>query len=183
MAGLKGVLVVAQSGGPTAVINASLAGIATAAFQRDDLISGVYGALHGIEGVLNEELIDLSRESPRTLELLRRTPSSALGSCRHKLTDDEYVRIVEVFKAHNVRYFCYIGGNDSMDTAHRVERLAQEYGYELRAMGIPKTVDNDLAHTDHCPGYGSVARCMCVAESEEVHTSDHHSRFGRAKDI
>lgn len=163
MGKLKGVLVVAQSGGPTAVINASLAGVVSRALQHSDVITTVYGALHGIEGVLYEDFVDLGKESPRTLELLRTTPSSALGSCRHKLTEDEYMRIIEVFKAHNVRYFCYIGGNDSMDTAHRVGKLAAEFGYELRAMGVPKTVDNDLAYTDHCPGYGSVARWIAIA--------------------
>jgi 6-phosphofructokinase len=160
---LKGALVVAQSGGPTAVINASLAGVVSRAMRYPDVITGVYGALHGIEGVLYEELIDLAQESPRTLELLKFTPSSALGSCRHKLTEQEYERILEVFKAHNVRYFVYIGGNDSMDTAHRVGRLAASSGYALRAMGVPKTVDNDLAYTDHCPGYGSVARWIAIA--------------------
>ncbi len=160
---LRGALVVAQSGGPTAVINASLAGVVAGALRHSDVITGVYGARHGIEGVLYEELIDFSQESPRTLELLRITPSSALGSCRHKLTEKEYERILQVFKAHNVRYFCYIGGNDSMDTAHRVGQLAAGAGYALRAMGVPKTVDNDLAFTDHCPGYGSVARWIAAA--------------------
>jgi ATP-dependent phosphofructokinase / diphosphate-dependent phosphofructokinase len=163
MADLKGRLVVAQSGGPTAVINASLAGVIAGGLAHPDTITDIYGALHGIEGVLNEDLIDLRRESPHTLELLRRTPSSALGSCRHKLTDGEYDRILDVFRAHDIRYFCYIGGNDSMDTADRVQRLASERGYDLRVMGAPKTVDNDLAFTDHCPGYGSVARWMAIA--------------------
>ena len=163
MAGLKGKLLVAQSGGPTAVINASLAGVVAGGLAHPDAITDVYGALHGIEGVLGEELIDFRRETRRTLDLLRRTPSSALGSCRHKLTDSEYDRILDVFRAHDIRYFCYIGGNDSMDTADRVQRLARESGYELRAMGVPKTVDNDLAFTDHCPGYGSVARWIAIA--------------------
>lgn len=160
---LKGKLVVAQSGGPTAVINASLAGVVAGGMRCPDSITGIYGALHGIEGVLNEELIDFAGESTQTLDLLRATPSSALGSCRHKLTGDEYGRILDVFRAHDIRYFCYIGGNDSMDTAYRVQRLAGEQGYELRSMGVPKTVDNDLAFTDHCPGYGSVARWMAIA--------------------
>lgn len=160
---LKGKLVVAQSGGPTAVINASLAGVVAGGMRCPDSITGIYGALHGIEGVLNEELIDFAGESIQTLDLLRATPSSALGSCRHKLTGDEYGRILDVFRAHDIRYFCYIGGNDSMDTAYRVQRLAGEQGYELRSMGVPKTVDNDLAFTDHCPGYGSVARWMAIA--------------------
>lgn len=155
---LKGKLVVAQSGGPTAAINSSLAGVVQEALAHDDVITAVYGALHGIEGVLYENLVDLGRESRETIEGLRRTPGMALGSCRHKLTPEEYERIVKVFRAHDIRYFVYIGGNDSMDTAYRVEKLAAESGYELRAMGVPKTIDNDLAYTDHCPGYGSVAR-------------------------
>lgn len=155
---LKGNLVVAQSGGPTAVINASLAGVVQEGFRQAGAITGVYGALHGIEGILNEELIDFAQEKPATVELLRYTPSSALGSCRHKVTAQDYERILDVFKAHNIRYFLYIGGNDSMDTAHRVGQLAAEAGYEVRCMGVPKTIDNDLSYTDHCPGYGSVAR-------------------------
>ena len=155
---LKGNLVVAQSGGPTAVINASLAGVVEEGLRSDGAISGVYAALHGILGILNEELIDFGKESSHTIDLLRRTPSSALGSCRHKLTSDDYGRIIEVCKAHNIRYFFYIGGNDSMDTAHRVGVLAAEAGYEMRCMGVPKTIDNDLGYTDHTPGYGSVAR-------------------------
>jgi len=159
---LRGALVVAQSGGPTAVINASLAGVISSALQAP-AITNVLGALHGIEGILYEDLVDLRQETPETIDLLRVTPSSALGSCRHKLSEEEYARIVEVFKAHDIRYFCYIGGNDSMDTAHQVGLLAAESGYELRAMGIPKTVDNDLAYTDHCPGYGSVARWIAAS--------------------
>jgi 6-phosphofructokinase 1 len=155
---LKGNLVVAQSGGPTAVINASVAGVAEEAFKHADVITGVYGSLHGIEGILYEELIDLGQEDRATIHRLVETPSAALGSCRHKLTEADYERILEVFRAHNIRYFFYIGGNDSMDTANRVWRLGAETGYEVRAIGIPKTIDNDLAYTDHCPGYGSVAR-------------------------
>jgi len=162
---LKGNLVVAQSGGPTAVINSSLAGVVQEALAHEE-ITGVYGALHGIEGILYENIVDLGKETPETIEGLRSTPSSALGSCRHKLTPEEYERILEVFQAHNIRYFCYIGGNDSMDTAHRVGRLALDANYELRAMGVPKTVDNDLAYTDHCPGYGSVARWIAISVRE-----------------
>ena len=155
---LKGNLVVAQSGGPTAVINASLAGVVQQGLKYDDTITGVYGALHGILGVLNEELLDFGKEKSEMVDLLRRTPSSALGSCRHKLSPEDYERILEVFQAHDIRYFFYIGGNDSMDTAHRVGQLAADAGYEMRCMGVPKTIDNDLGYTDHTPGYGSVAR-------------------------
>ena len=155
---LKGNLVVAQSGGPTAVINCSLAGVVQEALAHSDVITGVFGALHGIEGILYEEMIDWRAEDPATIDLLCKTPSSALLSCRHKVTTEDYDRILKVFEAHNIRYFFYIGGNDSMDTADRVGRLAAEAGYALRCMGVPKTIDNDLAYTDHCPGYGSVAR-------------------------
>ncbi len=155
---LKGNLVVAQSGGPTAVINASVAGVAEEAFRNADAISGVFGSLHGIEGVLYEDLIDLGKEARATISGLTSTPSAALGSCRHKLTEADYDRIIQVLKAHDIRYFFYIGGNDSMDTAARVSRMGADLGYEVRSVGIPKTIDNDLAFTDHCPGFGSVAR-------------------------
>jgi 6-phosphofructokinase 1 len=158
----KGNLVVAQSGGPTAVINASLAGVILEA-QKNTAIERIYGLVHGIEGALKDELIDLSKETQATIELLIQTPGSALGSCRHKLSDDEYDRILEVFKAHNVRYFVYIGGNDSMDSCHRISEMAEASGYELQVMGVPKTVDNDLAYTDHTPGYGSAARFFALA--------------------
>ena len=159
---LTGALIVGQSGGPTAVINASLAGIVEAALARSQLTS-VLGMLHGIEGALKDELFDLAQEDPQVIRGLVGTPAAALGSCRHKLGLREYERILEVFKAHNVRYFIYIGGNDSMDTAHKVGQLAQESGYEMRVMGVPKTIDNDLALTDHCPGFGSAARYVALA--------------------
>ncbi len=160
-----GTLVVGQSGGPTAVINASLAGIIRAARQAP-AISDIYGLVHGIEGALNEELIDLGQESEETLDLLAETPASALGSCRHKLSDDDYDRILTLFRAHNVRYFVYIGGNDSMDTCHRISELAAATAYEMQVMGVPKTMDNDLALTDHCPGYGSAARFLALASRD-----------------
>ncbi|MCK4967221.1 diphosphate--fructose-6-phosphate 1-phosphotransferase, partial [bacterium] len=162
MAGLKGNLVVAQSGGPTAVINSSLVGVIQEA-QKHNEITGVYGSLHGIEGILYENLIDMNRESAENIEKIKRTPSAALGSCRHKLSDEEYERIIEVFKAHDIRYFIYIGGNDSMNTAYKVGKMTSEMGYELAAMGVPKTIDNDLGFTDHCPGYGSVARWIAMS--------------------
>ena len=154
---IKGNLIVSQSGGPTPVINSSLVGVVHEAL-RQDRIGKIYGALYGIEGVLNEDLIDLRKESPETLELLRQTPGSALGMSRRKLTPDDYGRILDVFKAHNIRYFFYIGGNDSMDTSNKVSKMALERNYELYVVGVPKTVDNDLVITDHCPGYGSAAR-------------------------
>lgn len=162
MSALKGNLLVGQSGGPTAVINASLYGVIKAAAQRDE-IAGVYGCRHGAVGLLTEDLVDLRRESPETLEGLLHTPSAALGASRQKLSDAEYERILQVLRAHHVRYLCYIGGNDSADTCHRVHTLSRQAGYEVRAIGVPKTVDNDLALTDHSPGYGSVARFNAIA--------------------
>ena len=159
---LHGTLVVGQSGGPTPVINASLAGVIGEA-QQHDCFTGVYGLVHGIEGALKEELLDLGNETPENLDLLSRTPASALGSCRHKLSAADYERILEAFRIHNVRHFVYIGGNDSMDTCHRIWSLATEEGYEIQVMGVPKTIDNDLAYTDHCPGYGSAARFLALA--------------------
>ncbi|MCJ7544051.1 MAG: 6-phosphofructokinase [Phycisphaerae bacterium] len=171
MARLKGKAVVAQSGGPTSAINASAAGVIQTALRNDSVFTGVYGSLNGILGVLNEELFDLAQEDPAQIDLLRKTPSAALGSCRHKLKDlskdrADYERILEVFRAHDIRYFFYIGGNDSMDTADKLAHLAREIDYEMIAMGVPKTIDNDLAFTDHCPGYGSVAKFTATSAME-----------------
>jgi len=162
MAELKGNLIVGQSGGPTAVINSSLRGVIEEA-KLHDAIDGIYGTLHGANGLLDEELIDLRQEKETAIEGLSRTPSAALGSCRTKLKDEDVARILKVLEAHNIRFVAYIGGNDSADTCHRIGKLADEAGYELRAIGVPKTVDNDLGLTDHCPGYGSVARFNAIA--------------------
>ena len=159
---LTGKLVVGQSGGPTQVINNTLVGVIEAALGSEQ-ITGVYGSLRGITGVLDDRFIDLARESKETLATLRQTPGAALGTVRFKLKPEDHGRIVEVLRAHDVRYFCYIGGNDSMDTAHKVHLAARDVGYELCSIGAPKTVDNDLAHTDHCPGYGSAARFVALA--------------------
>lgn len=166
----RGVALVAQSGGPTAVINASACGVIQEAL-RCPTITGVLGANRGILGALEEDLFDLAAESPETIEGLLSTPSAAIGSCRYKLgsmtTDREkYERLLAVFQAHNIRYFFYIGGNDSMDTADKVHQLARETGYDLCVVGIPKTIDNDLPWTDHCPGFGSVAKFMAAATME-----------------
>lgn len=156
----------AQSGGPTAVINSSLAGVITEALNHEE-IEEIYGSLNGILGVLQEDLIDLAEESQQTIRALRHTPGSALGTCRYKLRQQEdFDRILEVFQAHNIRYFFYIGGNDSQDTADKISKKAQEVGYELRVIGIPKTVDNDLVVTDHCPGYGSVIKYIATTVRE-----------------
>jgi 6-phosphofructokinase len=175
--GAKGNAIFAQSGGPTAVINSSICGAIQEA-QKHSEISAMYGSIHGILGVLNENMIDLNRESPRTIELLRHTPSSSLGSSRHKLKEEDYDRILKVLTAHDIRYLFIAGGNDSMDTANRVFKMAGEKGYELFVMGLPKTVDNDLPMTDHCPGYGSVARWLALSvrdaglDTEAIYTSD-----------
>ena len=174
--------IVAQSGGPTAVINSSVCGVVQESLKSGK-IGRVYGATNGILGVLKEELFDISAERPETIEALKQTPAAALGSCRYKLKSLEdsradYGRILDVFRAHDIHYFFYAGGNDSMDTADKVNKLAEEGGYELVCIGIPKTVDNDLACTDHCPGYGSVAKYVatCAAEAgrdtESLYTTD-----------
>lgn len=158
---LKGNAIVAQSGGPTAVINCSLAGVIQES-QKHDAIDRLLGSKNGIFGVLNDELFDLNQEDAATVEGLKSTPASALGTTRYKLQDDDYERILDCFKRYNVRYFFFNGGNDSMETCHVVGQLAARENYELRCIGVPKTVDNDLAVTDHCPGYGSVARAITI---------------------
>ncbi|MFN8515215.1 MAG: diphosphate--fructose-6-phosphate 1-phosphotransferase [Chloroflexia bacterium] len=157
-----GNLLVGQSGGATAVINASLVGVIAAALEARE-VGAIVGMRHGIEGLLREELIDLRQQPAGTLERLRRTPSSALGTCRHKLRDDDLDRAMAIIRRYEVRYFLYIGGNDSADTAHRLHERARAEGYDLRVMSIPKTIDNDLPYTDHCPGYGSIARFLALA--------------------
>ncbi|MBI2864649.1 MAG: 6-phosphofructokinase [Chloroflexi bacterium] len=154
---MRGNLIVGQSGGPTAVINGSLLGAIDAALSRPE-VEGIFGALHGVEGLLQNKIVDLRREDRSTLDLVFRTPSAALGSCRYHLMAQDLDRLVAILQQHDVRYFLYIGGNDSADTAHRIARRAADLGYPLRVVGIPKTVDNDLMYTDHCPGYGSIAR-------------------------
>lgn len=175
---MKGNAVVAQSGGPTAVINASAAGVIQAAMGSAD-ITGVFAAHNGILGVLNDALFDLAMEPRTHLEELRWSPASALGSCRHKVrSDQEFEKIIAVFRKHEIRYFFYIGGNDSMDTADKVSKLAARKGYEMRAVGVPKTIDNDLAETDHCPGYGSVVKYLATMtmeagrDTEAMYTAD-----------
>jgi 6-phosphofructokinase 1 len=165
MAELVGNLLVAQSGGPTAVINASLAGVIQEA-GKHECIEEIYGGLNGILGILNEDLIDLNEERARTIEGLKYTPAAALGTCRYKVdfkkrpeqAAKDMDRLFEILQAHNIRYFFYIGGNDSQDTAEKIHARALERTYDLRVIGVPKTIDNDLPHTDHCPGYGSVIK-------------------------
>jgi len=165
---LIGNCLVAQSGGPTAVINASVAGVISEALNQE-CIEEIYGGMNGVLGILKEDLIDLAEESQQNIRGLRYTPASALGTCRFKLKrDQEYERILEVFEAHNIRYFFYCGGNDSQDTADKISKLAQSKGYELRVIGVPKTIDNDLVTTDHCPGYGSVVKYLCSVVKESA---------------
>ena len=162
--------IIAQSGGPTAVINSSVCGVIQEA-KRSKKIGKVLAANNGILGVLKEELFNVSAEKPSSIEALKRTPAAAMGSCRYKLKSldqakADFDRVLDVFKAHNIRYFFYAGGNDSMDTADKVNKLAAERGYELVCIGIPKTIDNDLAYTDHCPGFGSVAKYVATCAME-----------------
>jgi ATP-dependent phosphofructokinase / diphosphate-dependent phosphofructokinase len=163
---LVGNLLVAQSGGPTPVINASLAGVIAEALKHEE-IEEILGGLNGIQGILREELIDLASESQQTVRGLKTTPGAALGTCRYKIKKEaDYDRVLEVFAAHNIRYFLYIGGNDSQDTAAKIDERAKAKGYELRVIGVPKTIDNDLPVTDHCPGYGSVIKHIATTVRE-----------------
>ena len=170
MSQLKGACIVGQSGGPTSVINASAYGVIRTALDNPN-ITAVYGAAHGIKGVLNDRLYDMSQEDAHELELLLNTPSSELGSCRYKIADPDvddtdYKRILEIFKKYDVRYFFYNGGNDSMDTCSKVSRFMAKSGYECRVMGVPKTIDNDLFGTDHCPGFASAAKYIATSCAE-----------------
>lgn len=174
MADLVGNLLVAQSGGPTAVINASVAGVIQEAGRHPDSIEEIYGGLNGILGILKEDLIDILEEKSSTIEGLKHTPAAALGTCRYKIdfknkpdqAAKDMDRLFQVFEAHNIRYFLYAGGNDSQDTAHKLHEEAIKRGYALRVIGVPKTIDNDLPHTDHCPGYGSVIKYNAITVME-----------------
>ena len=163
---LTGACVFGQSGGPTSVINASAYGVIKTALEAPE-ITAVYGAAHGIVGVLDETLYDMGKEDPYELSLLLNTPSSELGSCRYKIKDEKDLqRIREVFEKFNVRYFFLNGGNDSMDTCHKVDNFLSRVGYECRVIGVPKTIDNDLCGTDHCPGFGSAAKYIATTVAE-----------------
>ncbi len=161
----------AQSGGVSAVINASACGVIETARKHRDRIGKVYAGRHGIIGALTEDLIDTTKESPAAIRALRHTPAGAFGSARYKLAGidksrSQYERLIEVFRAHDIGYFFYNGGNDSMDTAHKVSEIGVQLGYPVTCIGIPKTVDNDLAFTDCCPGFGSAAKYIAVATRE-----------------
>ena len=175
---LIGSCIFGQSGGPTAVINASAYGVIKTALEAEE-ITKVYGASYGIKGVLADRLYVMDEEDPEELRLLLNTPSSELGSCRYKMADPEvddtdYKRILEIFKKYDVRYFFYNGGNDSMDTCNKISRYMESVGYPCRVIGVPKTVDNDLYGTDHCPGFGSAAKliattCMEISKDTNVY--------------
>ncbi len=173
MAELVGNLLVAQSGGPTAVINASVAGVIQEA-GRHEGIEEIYGGLNGIWGILREDFIDLNDEKAKSIEGLKYTPAAALGTCRYKLdfkkrseqAAKDMERLFEVFQAHNIRYFFYCGGNDSQDTANKIHHEALRRAYQMCVIGVPKTIDNDLPHTDHCPGYGSVIKYAAATVME-----------------
>jgi len=173
MKNLKGNALLGQSGGPTSVINASAAGVFLEALEQE-AITGVYGAIHGIKGILNEEFYDISKEDKEELLRLRHTPSSAIGSVRYKLKNpnvdpSDYDRLLEVFKKYNIRYFFYNGGNDSMDTCNKISKYFKKAGFDCNVMGVPKTIDNDLNVTDHSPGYGSAAKYVATTMMELFH--------------
>ena len=170
MKDLVGACIFGQSGGPTSVINASAAGVFIEALKQKN-ITAVYGAAHGIKGILEEDFYDIGQEDMDELLLLKNTPSSSLGSVRYKLKDasvddTDYKRILEVFKKYNIRYFFYNGGNDSMDTCNKVSKYLMKAGYACNVIGVPKTIDNDLYGTDHCPGYGSAAKYVATTLME-----------------
>jgi 6-phosphofructokinase len=167
----KANLFYAQSGGVTSVINASACGVIETARQNKDKIGKVYAGLNGIVGALNEDLIDTNKETSKTIAALRSTPAGAFGSCRYKLksyTENklEYERLLEVFQAHNIRYFLYNGGGDSQDTANKIAQISLKRGFPITCIGVPKTVDNDLPITDNSPGFGSVAKYVAVSIRE-----------------
>ena len=173
MSTLKGACIIGQSGGPTSAINASAYGAIVAALDNEN-ITKVLGSLNGIKGILDDNIIDMGKEDPEELKLMKHTPSSALGSCRYKLAspeedDTDYKRVLEIFKKYDIRYFFYIGGNDSMDTCNKISKFMLKNGYECKVMGIPKTIDNDLFGTDHCPGYASAAKYIATSTMEIYH--------------
>ncbi len=173
MKDLKGAALLGQSGGPTSVINSSAAGVFLEALKQEQ-ITDVYGAIHGIKGILNEEFYDIEQEDVDELKRLKNTPSSAIGSVRYKLRnpkidDSEYQRLLEVFKKYNIRFFFYNGGNDSMDTCNKISKFFKKNEWDCNVVGVPKTIDNDLNVTDHSPGYGSAAKYVSTSMMELYH--------------
>lgn len=165
MNALKGNAIIAQSGGPTAVINNSVAGVVSRWLERNPG-GKMYAGLHGVKGFLEENIIDMSQQDPAVLAGLRYTPGAGIFSCRYKVTDADQEKIIALCKKYDIRYFFYNGGNDSMDTAHKTYLAAQAAGYEMQVIGVPKTVDNDLPVTDHCPGFGSSAKYIATSVLE-----------------
>ncbi len=170
MSTLKGALIIGQSGGPSSVINCSAYGVIKTGLENPN-ITKVYGACNGIKGVLDDRLMIMDEEDPAELANMLHTPSSVLGSCRYKIADPDvddtdYKRILEIFKKYDVRYFFYNGGNDSMDTCNKISKYMNRVGYECRVIGVPKTIDNDLAGTDHCPGFASAAKYIATSFME-----------------
>ena len=164
---VHGNLIIGQSGGATAVINASLVGAFEEAL-KDERVDGIYGMRYGVQGLLEEDILNLRRQPGEIWSQLLTTPSAALGSCRYKLKDEDPARVIEIFRRYNIRYLLYIGGNDSADTTHRLAEAARQENYELFAVSVPKTIDNDLSFTDHCPGYGSAARFLARATMDST---------------
>ena len=173
---MKKNILVGQSGGPTTVINASLAGVLSAAFNCEN-IGQVYGMINGIQGMMDDQLMDMNKEfkgNQKKLEQLRITPSMFLGSCRYKLKDpakdpSDLERVFEILKKYKIDYFLYIGGNDSMDTVDKVTKYAKAHNYDIKVIGIPKTIDNDLMEIDHTPGFGSAAKYIATSVLEMAH--------------
>lgn len=168
---LKGALLLAQSGGPTCVINSTASGVFLTALKHKRIITNVYGAKNGIIGILNEEFYDISKERKKELKLLKNTPSSLIGSARLKLDDPDknktnYIKLLNIFKKYNIRYFFYNGGNDSMNTVYKISKFMKENDWEMRILGIPKTIDNDIENIDHTPGYASAARYIATSFME-----------------
>ena len=164
----QGNAIVGQSGGPTSVINSSLCGVVQGCFElgqkcADSKIDKVFGMQYGVEGFMQDKVLDFGKIDPATIEGLKTTPGSALGSCRHKVQEADFPIILEQLKKYNIRYYFLAGGNDTMDTICRVEKYCKAQGYELRGLGVPKTVDNDLFATDHTPGFGSAARYVALS--------------------
>ncbi len=168
---LKGNCIIAQSGGPTAVINASAYGVIKTFLETDPSIT-VYGGVHGVQGILEGNLHNVTTMDPNVFAKLPFMPSAAFGSCRYKLADEssttggDYARLLDIFKKFDIKYFFYIGGNDSMDSCYKIDRMAREAGIDLHVMGVPKTIDNDLEITDHCPGFGSAAKYVANTTAE-----------------
>ena len=172
---LTGTVMIGQSGGPTAVINASAYGVIKTALASKN-VTRVLWAGHGVKGIMSENIFDINLEDPKELELLMQTPAAEYGSCRKKIKEEsEYQQILETFKKYDVRYFFYIGGNDSMDTCNKINEFMKNAGHEMCVWGVPKTVDNDLESTDHCPGFGSAAKYVaatCMEISKDSHAYD-----------